>query len=104
MWMKTSTRCRAILALILLAAAPASLSQTTRLLRQPDINRESIVLVYGGDIWTVPRAGGTARRLTANPSLKRFPKFSPDGKWIAFTGNYDGNDDVYVIPVEGGEP
>src|SRR5262249_8700542 len=54
--------------------------------------------------WLVPRTGGMARRLTANPSVKRFPKFSPDGKWIAFTGNYDGNNDVYIIPAEGGEP
>lgn len=78
--------------------------QTTKLLRQPDISREGVVFVYGGDLWLVGRGGGTARRLTANPSIKRAPKFSPDGQHIAFTGNYDGNTDVYVIPSSGGEP
>ncbi len=99
--------CRTLLAAVALAfacAAAGAQAASTRLLRQPDISRTSIVFVYGGDLWLVPRAGGTARRLTANPSIKRFPKFSPDGKWIAFTGNYDGNTDIYVIPAEGGEP
>src|SRR5207237_10930322 len=77
---------------------------TTLLLRQPDVSKTDIVCVYGGDLWLVPRAGGVARRLTANPSIKRYPKFSPDGRFIAFTGNYDGNYDVYVIPSLGGEP
>jgi tricorn protease len=77
---------------------------STRLLRQPDVSKTDIVFVYGGDIWLVARTGGVARRLTANPSIKRFPKFSPDGKYIAFSGNYDGNNDIYVIPAEGGEP
>ena len=83
-------------------AAPAPVS--SKLLRQPDISKTQIVFVYGGDLWTVPRSGGMARRLTANPSVKRNPKFSPDGSQIAFTGNYDGNSDVYTIPEEGGEP
>ena len=83
-------------------AAPAAV--TSKLLRQPDINKTQIVFVYGGDLWTVPRSGGLARRITANPSIKRNPKFSPDGSQIAFTGNYDGNSDVYTIPADGGEP
>ncbi len=91
-----------LLALVLVNSAQAQ--ETTRLLRQPTINQTDIAFVYGGDLWTVSRAGGVARRLTANPSLKRYPKFSPDGKSLAFTGNYDGNYDVYVIPAEGGEP
>lgn len=78
--------------------------QVARLLRQPDVSKTDITFTYGGDLWIVPRTGGIARRLTANPSIKRFPKFSPDGKSIAFSGNYDGNTDVYVIPAEGGEP
>jgi tricorn protease len=90
---------------MVLCLAPAALAQTvTKLLRQPDISKTGVVFVYGGDLWVVPRSGGLARRLTANPSIKRYPKFSPDGKWIAFTGNYDGNSDVYIIPSEGGEP
>ena len=83
--------------------APA-LPADSKLLRQPDISRTQITFVYGGDLWTVPRSGGLARRITANPSVKRNPKFSPDGGQIAFTGNYDGNSDVYTIPTEGGEP
>src|SRR5262245_47276153 len=76
----------------------------TRLLRFPDISGNSIVFTYGGDLWSVGRSGGIARRLTANPGTEDFPKYSPDGRWIAFTGDYDGNRDVYVIPAEGGEP
>jgi tricorn protease len=75
-----------------------------RLLRYPDINGDQIAFVYAGDIWTVPAAGGTARRLTSHPGLELFPKFSPDGRWIAFSGQYDGTRQVFVIPVEGGEP
>jgi tricorn protease len=89
---------------VLALSALAGAQEPTKLLRQPGISATSIVFVYGGDLWTVPRTGGTARRLTANPSIKRYPKYSPDGKWIAFTGNYDGNSDVYIIPAEGGEP
>ena len=81
------------------AAAPE-----TRLMRYPDISKDHVVFVYAGDLWISPRAGGPARRLTTHPGDELFPKFSPDGKWIAFTGEYDGNADVYVIPAEGGEP
>ncbi len=97
--------------LVLLAALlPLTLSaraqekETPKLLRQPTLSATSVAFVYGGDLWLAPRAGGVARRLTANPSVKRYPHFSPDGKTIAFTGNYDGNSDVYLIPAEGGEP
>ncbi len=76
----------------------------TRLLRQPDISKDAVVFVYAEDLWIVSRAGGEARRLTSHPGDELYPKFSPDGKWIAFTGEYDGNADVYVIPSEGGEP
>ena len=76
----------------------------TRLLRFPDIHGNRVVFTYAGDLWLVQRAGGQARRLTAHPGNEIFAKFSPDGKWIAFTGDYDGNTDVYVIPSEGGEP
>src|SRR2546426_1540085 len=85
------------------AAEPVG-TAATRLLRFPALSKDSIAFVYGGDIWTVPRAGGTARQLTSDPGLEILPRYSPDGRWIAFTGEYDGNRDVYVIPAEGGEP
>ncbi len=81
-----------------------ALPAQTKLLRFPDIHGETVAFVYGGDIWKAPQQGGRAIRLTAHPGLELFPKFSPDGKWIAFTGQYDGDEQVYVIPVDGGEP
>ncbi|HKF59323.1 MAG TPA: PDZ domain-containing protein [Blastocatellia bacterium] len=86
------------------AALGDTKSGSTRLLRFPDISGNSIVFTYAGDLWSVSRSGGAARRLTSNPGSEDFPKYSPDGRWIAFTGDYDGNRDVYVIPAEGGEP
>ncbi|MDD5542655.1 MAG: PDZ domain-containing protein, partial [Acidobacteriia bacterium] len=62
------------------------------------------VFVYAEDLWVTSTNGGLARRLTSHPGAELFPKFSPDGKWIAFTGEYDGNSDVYVVPAAGGEP
>jgi tricorn protease len=76
----------------------------TRLLRFPDIHGEEVVFCYGGDLWKAPAGGGTAVRLTAHPGLELFPRFSPDGRWIAFTGQYDGDEQVYVIPSQGGIP
>jgi tricorn protease len=90
-----------VVALVAAAAAPA---QETRLMRFPDVSKDHIVFTYAGDLWTVARAGGMAHRLTAHPGDEVFPKFSPDGKWIAFSGEYDGNVDVYVMPSAGGEP
>jgi tricorn protease len=76
----------------------------TRLLRYADISKDNVVFVYAGNLWIVSRQGGNARRLTSNVGDDQFPKFSPDGKWIAFTAPYDGNPDVYVISSEGGQP
>jgi tricorn protease len=76
----------------------------TRLLRFPDISKDKIAFVYAGDIWIVDANGGTARQLTSHEGIELFPKFSPDGKWIAFSGEYSGNRQVYIIPVEGGTP
>ncbi len=76
----------------------------TRLLRFPDIHGDRIVFSHGGDLWLVSDQGGTARRLTAHPGREVFPRFSPDGEWIAFTGQYDGDEQVYVVPTAGGEP
>jgi tricorn protease len=94
----------AILVALLLPEAALFAAPETKLLRYPDLSRDSIVFVYAGDLWAAPRSGGSARRLTAAPGAEVFPKFSPDGQWIAFTGEYDGNSDVYVIPAGGGEP
>ncbi len=76
----------------------------TKLLRFPDIHGDSVAFVYAGDLWKASSEGGRAVRLTADPGLELFPKFSPDGRWIAFTGQYDGDEQVYVMPSDGGEP
>lgn len=90
---------------ILALTAISAFAQDTRLLRQPDIHNDRIAFVYGGDIWTVPASGGDARRLTSDDGVENFPKFSPDGKQIAFTGEYSGGTkQVYVISADGGAP
>ena len=76
----------------------------TKLLRFPDIHGDKVVFSYAGDLWTASTSGGMAMRLTASPGEELFAKFSPDGKWIAFTGQYDGDEQVYVIPATGGVP
>jgi tricorn protease len=86
------------------AAFLLSSQAQTKLLRFPDIHGTQVVFTYGGDLWTASASGGTAIRLTAHPGLELFAKFSPDGKWIAFTGQYDGDEQVYVMPSTGGEP
>ncbi|GAB4296069.1 MAG: S41 family peptidase [Ignavibacteriaceae bacterium] len=78
--------------------------EITRLLRFPDISEDQIAFVYAGDIWIVNSEGGTAKRLTSHEGLELSPKFSPDGRWIAFSGEYSGNRQVYVISVDGGNP
>src|SRR5262245_50395532 len=105
-----SSTSRAVLALTAAALiqatapAPAHTLEKCRLLRQPDIQGDRIVFVYGGDLWTVARQGGAAARLTSHDGVERFPKFSPDGRTIAFTAEYDGNVDAFTVPTEGGEP
>ena len=74
------------------------------LLQKPGLSKTQIVFVYAGDLWTVPREGGDARRLTSGPGIETNPVFSPDGATIAFTGEYDGNVDVYTVPAAGGVP
>ena len=87
-----------------LAAEPIAVEEEARLLRFPTIHDNKLVFTYAGDLYTVASAGGVARRLTSHEGFEMFPHFSPDGKWIAFTGQYDGNTEVYVIPAEGGRP
>ena len=76
----------------------------TKLLRFPDIQGDQIVFCYGGDLWRVGVAGGHATRLTTHSGLEVFPKFSPNGNQVAFTGQYDGDEQVYVINAAGGVP
>jgi tricorn protease len=80
----------------------AGLSAQTKLLRFPDVQGDKVVFTYGGDLWTASTNGGNATGLTVHPGMEVFAKFSPDGKWIAFTGQYDGDEQVYVIPSTGG--
>ncbi len=93
----------ATLALTLLTPTPAH-PQGTRFLRQPDVSPTHIVFTHANDLWKVARDGGDAVRLTSSNGAETDAAFSPDGRWIAFTGQYDGNIDVYLIPASGGQP
>ncbi|ADL00163.1 S41 family peptidase [Brevundimonas subvibrioides] len=84
-----------------LAGEAAAQSQ---ILQQPAISADQVAFVYGGDLWTVARSGGRAARLTIGVGIESAPIFSPDGRSIAFTGEYDGNIDVYTVPATGGQP
>ena len=101
----TSTRVlhRTLLALAALTVATSAHAQT-KLLRFPAINGDRVAFTYAGDLWTASAAGGAATRLTAHPGIEVFAQFSPDGKWLAFTGQYDGDEQVYVVPSNGGVP
>jgi tricorn protease len=92
-----------------LAVSAASLGSQTPaapplLLHKPAVSRTLVAFSYGGDLWTVPRSGGSARRITAGVGTATDAAFSPDGNLLAYTGDYDGNVDVYVVPAEGGVP
>lgn len=78
--------------------------EESRLLRFPAIHENQIVFTYAGDLYSVPATGGVARKLTNHEGFEMFARFSPDGKHIAFTGQYDGNTEVFLIPASGGEP
>ncbi len=93
-----------VLAALLCSTLAFSQSSEGRLLRFPDVRGDKIAFVYAGDIWLASTSGGTAHRITTHPGRELFPKFSPDGKWLAFTGQYDGNFNVYVMPADGGQP
>jgi len=102
------SRFLAIFTLLLLAAGLAAPAQAedpsgeARLLRFPDIHRDFVVFAHAGDLWRVAVQGGVARRLTAHEGLELFPKISPDGAWIAFTAEYTGSRQVFVMPADGG--
>ena len=86
------------------SAFAQKLPDTTRLLRFPATNGKQIVFCYAGELYAVAKEGGIARRLTSGPGYSSFPRFSPDGTQLAFTSQYDGNTEVYVMPAEGGIP
>jgi tricorn protease len=92
----------ALLGLTLAAGAQASAAP--QLLRNPTLSRTQIAFAFGGDIWIVGREGGDAHRLVTGYNLLSGPFFSPDGSLVAFSGNYEGHDDVFVVPAGGGEP
>ena len=94
----------ATFALLAAAAGMTARADEARLLRFPATNSSEVAFSYAGDLWTVPIQGGEARRLTSHIGYEMFARYSPDGKNIAFTGEYDGNREVYLIPAKGGEP
>src|SRR5579864_3517531 len=94
----------AVLCLCFALSFAASSNAQTKLLRFPDVHGNKVVFTYAGDLWLASTSGGAATRLTAHPGVELFAKFSPDGKWIAFTGQYDGDEQVYVMPSTGGVP
>ncbi|MEO7966002.1 MAG: protease, partial [Gemmatimonadaceae bacterium] len=107
----SSRRIANVLSLFFALASVASVASVasaqdrgTRLLRMPTVDQRNIVFAYASDLWIVGRDGGEARRLTSSPGVESWPRLSPDGKTVAFTGQYAGNLDVYTVPVEGGEP
>src|SRR5947209_3370360 len=94
----------ALIITIILLTVAVSFAQGTRLLRHPTVSRDLVAFEYAGDLWSVPRSGGSAKRLTSTPGVDIDPYFSPDGSQIAFTSTVAGNTDVYVMPANGGDP
>lgn len=100
-------RFRALLFLALLMTAAPLVAvdiHDTRLLSDPAVSGDRIAFGYANDLWVANLDGTGARRLTSHPGIESGPRFSPDGKWVTFTGRYEGNTDVYVVPSEGGVP
>ncbi len=99
-------RLRHLVLALLLSMAYSSVvtAQGTRMLRHPAVSRDLVAFEYAGDLWSVSRNGGTAKRLTSTPGVEIDPYFSLDGSQIAFTATVAGNTDVYVMPTAGGNP
>jgi tricorn protease len=94
----------AVLCALLFVAPAAFAAGTVHLLEKPAMNKTEIVFSYAGDLWAVSRQGGVAARLTSGPGTETEPMFSPSGDTLAFTGQYDGNTDVFTVPISGGVP
>ncbi len=90
--------------LLCIASAPGAFAEPPLLMQHPTASATHVCFAFAGDLWDVPRSGGAARRLTASPGMESDPYYSPDGKTIAFSGQYSGNLDVYTMPSEGGVP
>ena len=101
---KTLILSSVFLSLLILLSGSAYAPQEARVLRFPTIYNDQIVFSYAGDLYSVPSTGGMARKLTAHEGYEAFARFSPDGKTIAFQGEYDGNREVYIMSAEGGIP
>src|SRR5262249_25169798 len=91
-------------ALLTLCAVTATPAGEARLLRFPAIHGDRVAFTYAGNLYTVPAAGGVARRLPSHDGYDMAPPFPPDGPWPAVTGQYDGNTEVYLMPAAGGPP
>src|SRR5213079_3653923 len=90
--------------LLIFVFSSLAFGREARLVRYPSYNNGRIAFTYLGDIWTADENGQNAQRLTVNKARDAYPKFSPDGKWIAFSSDRNGNLDVYIIPSSGGTP
>lgn len=95
-----------VLSMLFVACLPALAAAGVpgRFMQYPTISGDTIVFTYEGDLWSVPVAGGGARRLTTHPGVEEAAKFSPDGKSLVFTAEYDGAPSLYVMPATGGAP
>ena len=101
---KKNLKIAAFLLILMGMMGSVSAQKDARLMRYPDVNKNLIAFVYAGDIWSVEAKGGDATRLTSHKGMELFPKISPDGQWIAFSGEYSGSRQVYVMPAAGGAP
>ena len=97
-------RCISAAAAFFALSALTAYADKPHIYQHPALSQNLIAFAYAGDLWTVPRDGGRATRLTAGVGIETAPVFSPDGQTIAFTGEYDGNVDVFVMPASGGVP
>ncbi len=93
-----------LLSLCLPATTVPAAADEARLLRYPSIHRDFVVFAHGGDLWRAPSGGGQAVRLTSHAGVELTPKISPDGAWVAFSAEYSGSRQVYVMPSMGGQP
>ncbi len=93
-----------VLLLALWFSLPSKAQINAKLMRYPDVSATHITFVYGGDVWIAAKSGGVATQLTHSPGEESWPRFSPDGQWIAYTASYHGNLDIYTLPIGGGVP